>query len=657
MSLEFISKKYLAADLNGESSVPAIASMGNVQTLTRSTIDEDDEVFVGYGYIPSIFPYRMQDLYTRELKEKEYLTAVLENRYLRAEFLPDFGGRIWSLFDKEAGKELLYKNAAIRPCNLAVRNAWLAGGIEYNCGMVGHGPFTCATMFTAKTALEDGTPVLRMYEFERVRRVVYQMDFFLPEESRVLYARMRIVNPLREVVPMYWWTNIAVPEKKEIRNVIDAEEAFSNRNLTVCKNPAPEFNGTDITYPVNNKIAVDYFWKIPADKRKYTAYLDENGYGLVQTSTSRLKGRKLFVWGQGSGGDRWQEFLTADNHAGRYAEIQAGIGYTQYECVPMPPKNAWEWLECYGALKADPEKVHGDWDGARNEVLARLGELVDEKSLEELLCATHKMAVSPAEELICRGSGWGKLENMRRAVQDEPLVCPYLDFGDTDEAQKEWQALLLTGAFTDADTTKMPDSWILQPEWTALIEKAPDCHKKYVHLAVIAFVERRMDDARKNCEKALSYTRSAAACFIMAQIERYNENALSAAEYAAEAYRAIPDDISLAREMMALQLAAECYEEMKKTYESASPKIKSDGRITMFYCFAMLRTGDIDGAETLLNANGGICVSDIREGEVSITDLYIELQEAKAKREGVPFKREGVKVPKKFDFRMFVEKD
>lgn len=90
MSLVFKKEKYLSAGLNEESSVPALANMGNVQMLTESVLDEDDGLFVGYGYIPSIFPYRMQDLYSRKLGEKEYLTAVLENKYLRAEFFAGF---------------------------------------------------------------------------------------------------------------------------------------------------------------------------------------------------------------------------------------------------------------------------------------------------------------------------------------------------------------------------------------------------------------------------------------------------------------------------------------------------------------------------------------------------------------------------------------
>ena len=51
---------------------------------------------------------------------------------------------MWSLYDKVNQKELLYVNDVIRPSNLAVRNAWVSGGVEWNIGVIGHYPFAYA---------------------------------------------------------------------------------------------------------------------------------------------------------------------------------------------------------------------------------------------------------------------------------------------------------------------------------------------------------------------------------------------------------------------------------------------------------------------------------------------------------------------------------
>ena len=45
----------------------------------------------------------------------------------------------------------------------------------------------------------------------------------------------------------------------------------------------------------------------------------------------------------------------------------------------------------------------------------------------------------------------------------------------------------------------------------------------------------------------------------------------------------------------------------------------------MYRAFALLRLSDIASAEAEMNKDGGINVTDIREGEISITSLYIEI--------------------------------
>jgi len=657
MSLTVCEVLLPSAHFGGESTLPSLYEMSNVQVLAKSALDEDDELFVGYGTIPSIFPYRMQDLYDRAEEMTPYIGVVLENAYLKAVFLPELGGRMWSLYDKVAQRDLLYENPMVRPCNLAVRNAWLAGGIEFNCGMIGHSPFTCSRIHAAETALEDGTPVLRMYEYERIRGAVYQMDFFLPEDSKLLYGRMRIVNPNAKTVPMYWWTNMAVRENPEARDVIDATETYNNKGGMVGKNKVPFDEGIDITYPSNNPVAIDFFWKIPKNARKYTAYIDREGYGFFQTSTDRLQGRKLFVWGQGEGGRRWQEFLTQDGHDGRYLEIQAGVAHTQYECLPMPPKTAWEWMEAFGAITADPEKVHGDWAVCRAEVGERIEAILPGEKLEQMLRDTKPMALAPAKKQICYGTAWGQLENCRRKKADLSTICPHLDFGELTEEQMPWLSLMEKGTMEAAgDKCLPPVSWMLQDEWTEMLEESAPCHEKYLHLAAIYMAQRRLRDADEALTEAIALARTPTALFLKAQIYRMGENIAAAADTAMEAYGMLPGDVALARQALTLALRAEQYDRIKAAYEAAPAAVQANGRVAMLYAIALLRTGLLSEAEAVLLRDGGLAVTDIREGEITLTELYIELAQAKAAQNGQTLGTDQVDVPRQFDFRMFVPK-
>jgi tetratricopeptide (TPR) repeat protein len=657
-TLTFSKLKIPAAHLNGESSLPSIADMKNVQQTTKTILDEDDELFIGYGFLDSPFPYRLQDMYHRKLTMEEIDCAILENEYLKAVFVPSLGGRLWSLFDKKEGRELTFSNAVFRPGNLAFRNAWFSGGVEWNCGVVGHSPFTCSQLFTAKLTAEDGTPVLRMYEFERIRRATYQMDFFLPKESKVLLCRMRIVNPNTETVPMYWWSNIAVPELKDGRVVMSTNETFTNRGGLISKTTVPVSDSIDITYPTNNPHAVDFFWKLKAETRKYVCQLNKEGYGLIQTSTNRLKGRKLFVWGQGPGGERWQEFLSNDIVKGRYAEIQAGLAHTQYECLPMPPKTAWEWMEAYGAMHADGNKVHGDWDAAKAEVEKRLTEMLDAEKLEKLLVDTRKsIAMKPAEEIIFHGSGWGALENLRRREKGEMPISEHLDFGAVGQEQEQWVSLLKNGYFQNVSPHDIPISWMYQTEWTEMLEgavKGTDEYNWYtwLHLGVIYFVQRKIQEAKKALDQSMKLKPSCWALYGLSNVARVEEEIDKAAMLAMRAAHMKPEDASLAKEAMKMMLYSGMYTKVINLAEKLPDYINSIGRIKLYKAFAYLHIGELEQAEMLLYEGGGIVVPDIREGENSVTDLWFQIEEKKAAKEGRSFDYDEIEPPANLDFRM-----
>ena len=55
--------------------------------------DEYAGLYISYGLVPTPFPYRMQENYSRELYDNEEDVIILENEYLRATFLPHYGGK------------------------------------------------------------------------------------------------------------------------------------------------------------------------------------------------------------------------------------------------------------------------------------------------------------------------------------------------------------------------------------------------------------------------------------------------------------------------------------------------------------------------------------------------------------------------------------
>lgn len=659
-TFEIIKQPIRSAKMNGESTVPPVNSYNNGPMRGHPSLGEKEGLYVGYGHVRTPFPYKMQDLYSRELYDSEIETVILENEYLKATFYPTYGGKLASLIDKTTGKDLLFCNPVVRPCNLAIRNAWMSGGVEWNCGLFGHHVHTCDTMFTAKTELEDGTPVLRMYEYERIRRAVVQMDFFLPEGSRLLYARMRVTNTTHEVVPMYWWSNIAVREDPDGRVITMADSAYTSDG-SVRLVPVPVHNGNEVSYPTNIPTSIDYFYKIPEKARKFECYVGNDGYGFVQCSTSRLKGRKLFVWGQGTGGDRWQEYLT-DGEDGRYVELQAGLASSQYECLPMPPKTTWEWLEGYGAMQGNAEKLHGEWKGAQTEALRALDEVISEEAMEGLLEATYGMATTPADGLIMEGSGWGALENLRRKKYDEPQMTPHLDFGETGSEQEGWVHLMEKGVMPECDPLDAPASYMLQTEWTKMLENAvmeADKDNWYTRfqLGLIYMVSDRMADAKREIERSHELKPSPWSTYMLALIALEEDRPKDGAMLAIQASQMKPDDVSLAKTASAYATQLGMYKEALDYIDSMPDDVKKNGRVSLNILFTYVRTKMIDKAEEILYANGGLEIADVREGECFVTDMYLAVEELKAERDGIEFDRDKVVIPKIFDFRMGVPRN
>ena len=671
-------------DVGPESTLPPLFTVNTRDPDMKSDLPEGDGLYLKYEFVKSIFPYRFQDNYGRDLNGEKPEIVILENDYLRAEFVPKLGGKLWSLFDKEKGKELLFRNPVVRPAYLATRSAWCSGGVEWNCGVHGHTPFTCSPVFCARLKMPDGTPVLRMYEYERIRGVVYQMDFFLPESSRLLYARMRVVNPAFHATAMYWWSNIAVPHMEGARVVVPAESAYTPLNGVMTTVPVPSIRLSDvvqrlpegnrfrskmeaaggeidITYPDNNPVSVDYFFRTDKTRRMYTCQLSPEGYGLFQSSTGRLVGRKIFVWGQGPGGRKWQEYLSGDGCDGKYCEIQCGLAHTQSEHIPMPPRTAWEWLEIYGPMNADPAKVHGNWDEARTEVEKRIGEYISAEALEKMLADTHEMAITPAEEVFCAGAGWGALENIRRVKDGQPIMCAHLDFGKTGREQQPYMSLLEDGSMGDMQTEEAPKAWMKQKEWTALMEDAilkADAGNWYtlLQLGCLYLCQPDLLRAEIYIGRSLEAKKTAWGLYALAELKRVRGDANACAETMLEAASLAPKDASLAK-MTARHLhAAGMYEKQRAFYEACGSGIRALPRMKLYYAFALAMTGEEQKALDILE-NGGkyLEIPDIQEGEVSLSELWYVIKEKLAAKEGKTFNRTTENPPYELDFRMFAE--
>lgn len=652
-TLEFVNVSMPVAELGKENALPSLEGHMNLQQKQHSSLGEYEGLFLKYGFERTAFPYRMQDGYSNRLQPTQVKKAILENEYLKAAFLPEYGGRLWSLYDKQIGRELLYSPESIRFGNLAVRNAWFAGGVEWNCGVVGHHPYTCEPLFCAALEREDGAPVFRMYQYERIRGVVYQMDFFLDEEQPLLYARMRISNPTDEIIPMYWWSNMAVPSRENGRVIVEADAAYTSTIKEVFMVPVPMREGKDITYNKNATYSVDYFWKVPREAPKYVTYVDENGGGLLQSSTARLNGRKLFVWGDSPGGEKWQAFLAPEGKGGKYVEIQAGLAPTQYECLPMPPNTTWEWLESYGAISANPKKVQGQWQEARKEVRTYLHKRASSEKLERILRDTRTMARTQGR-LLMEAEGWGALENSRRAKQGLPPMTAHLDFGSLKEAQEPWASLLDTGSMGIHHPLEVPMSWMKQPEWFRMLACATHTADKdnwytWLQLGMAALATEKSDLAKQAMRRSHELQANPWALYGLSVLLERDGDGKAAAGARLEAARMIPRDASLAKATIELLIRERLLEQTEAYYQSLPKALQEMNRIRLSRATAMAEQGKWLEAQAVL-ADEDFSLVDLREGENTLWETWEAIQHGR-----IAAGLERQELPAHLDFRMYVE--
>ena len=608
------------------SSVPDLIGGLILQNELNFNLDEEDEIYEAYGRVANSYPYSQINTYSRELTDVPMKVVVLENDFLRAEFLPELGGRLWVLWDKKRDKNLLYTNDVIRYSNLAVRNAWFSGGVEWNIGVIGHTPFTTEPLFTATLKNEYGSPVLRMYEYERIRQVTYQMDFWLDETDEFLNARMRIVNFGKEVIPMYWWSNIAVPEYEKGRIIVPAGKAYTNKDKCVYKVDIPVVEGRDVTRYECIPDSVDYFFEIGKEDPKYIVNVDQDGYGLLQMSTDRLQARKLFSWGHRRASLHWQEFLT--ENAGPYVEIQAGLAKTQYGCIPMAPHTAWEWLERYGAIQLGQENREQSFEELRDSFTEKLKQQRVYSEMETVLIKTKIMAKSPAK-LVYSGSGYGALKNYEHQMSGKEEISTHLDFGVLSGGQKLWAEFLETGILQKQKAMTPPPDFMVDDIYfyrlKESVEKGYNQHwYAFYQLALFYFQKGKEQEAEIAFQQANILEKNPWTYHGLASLYTVQRQKECAVKAVLKGLALLNQDTSFAKEMFRILCLNDGFAELIDQYENLPKEISKESRICFYYIQALSQTGRIQEAYDLLCKDGGLIVDDVREGE-SIGDIWKHL--------------------------------
>ena len=586
---------------------------------------------VARGRLSSPMPYGVLSDYDRSDGELHLPALELSNAQVTALVLPTLGGRVWSLVDHASDRELLFCNPRLRWANFGLTDAWFAGGIEWNLGSTGHATTSNLPMHAAVLETPLG-PVVRLWEWERTRDLVLQVDLWLAGPR--LMASTRVLNPDPEPKPLYYWTNIAVPETAGTRVLSPAHRAWRTDYSGVLERVSVPFpdGPVDVSVPMASRYAADYFFEVGDQRGRVLCAVEPDGRGVAQTSTAGLHGRKLFLWGHGSGGERWQEWLSGPGT--RYLEIQAGVCTTQLEHDLLDGHASRSWTESFSALSLDPAVVAGDYDSAS----AAARDRVHERSGPDWLEAQHErwlqtVADVDPGELLHTGSGWGRAELALRGV-DAPVGLSFPEVEDDGRT--------LARFATSGDAAELGrisgDRPVLPPvssRWTTRFEAVAGSAGWWLHYAL-----GTAHHLRGELEAAhAAYTRSVAlrpTAVVLRGLAVLATDPIERADLYRQACELAPDDRRLAVERLEALRDAGRPDDVVAVAARLPRALREHGRTKLLLAQALAAKGDGEAALQLLE---DLVVPDLAEGDRALSEVWERL-------------RPGEPVPAHLDFRM-----
>lgn len=317
------------------------------ETLTLPTYlagpPDPNPPFQRSGYW-DIYPYSMLDDLGVERGSRDYRAVILENEYLRVIVLPELGGRLFSAFDKASGTEIFYRNNVVKPGLVALRGAWISGGIEFNFP-IGHSTTTVSPVDYRLMEHEDGSATCWVGNLEAVSRMKWLVGLRLTPGRAWLETEVRLFNRTLDRERFYFWANSAVPATPDLHLIYPAKKALTGGG--VVDYPILP-NGRDISWYRNHEHADDIF-TLGVKEDFFGCYYPDRDVGMVHWGRFRdAVGKKFFTWGTAESGLIWSTLLSDED--GPYCEIQSGRFVDQSTWELLEPHAAEWWKEYWWGL-------------------------------------------------------------------------------------------------------------------------------------------------------------------------------------------------------------------------------------------------------------------------------------------------------------------
>ena len=302
-----------------------------VSTVVETTVRLKTYPFSDPDPVPATgltrYPYFFIDGTSAAAEMRDWKAVVLENENVRVTILPEIGGKVWGAVDKKTGREFIYYNHVVKFRNISQRGPWCSGGIEFNFGIIGHGPWTATPVSYFTRTNPDGSASCFLAESEYATRTDWQVEVRLPAEADGFLTRTTWFNASGFPAPYYQWMNAAYSVRGTPTFEFPGKSYIGHSGDTHAWPVDPDGNVLD-TFSGNAFGGPKSYHVLEGDNGFYGIWWSDWNIGSAHLNHVTQKyGRKVWLWSQSRNGAIWEDLLTDED--GQYTELQSGRVFNQ----------------------------------------------------------------------------------------------------------------------------------------------------------------------------------------------------------------------------------------------------------------------------------------------------------------------------------------
>ncbi len=294
-----------------------------------------------------------------------YRAIFLENEYLKLTYLPEFGGRFFSLYDKITGREMFYRNDVIKPAGYNMKDSFPLFGIELT------GPYDTHAItlkgeplwFNKIVHHQDGSAELVLGTIDPVYRMKVNFSARLYPGLAAMELKVFCYNRNQSRKPYMFWISSSMRAEPKTRFIYPMTRTIGHTTSEVAD--WPFYNEIDYSWDRNHKHMLGVFGIDIYDDFQ-GAYDFGGDYGVFRYADRRIvEGMKMWTFGYSERATNLERAYT--DNAGPYIEVQSGrhVWDGHYEWLDPYLHEGWSewWLPVAGI---------GGFTSTRGEVSLKL---------------------------------------------------------------------------------------------------------------------------------------------------------------------------------------------------------------------------------------------------------------------------------------------